>query len=71
MLWWKFYQTTYNVQQLGVLFDQVLCEKSPRFLKKEHQKDAWNAISKELRLKDSTEVEKEFTKLREKYNKYK
>ena len=42
-------------------------QKSERFPQKEHQIHTWKAIAKELWEKDSTEVEKEFTKLREKY----
>ena len=35
------------------------------------KKNAWNAVAGEVGLEDGAEAEKEFTKLREKYSRYK
>ena len=51
---------------------KVLCCKSHKDIhRKDIKKNAWNAVAEELGLEDGAEAEKEFTKLREKYSRYK
>ena len=55
------------VQQYKVLYDK----SHKGFHRKNIKKNAWNAVAEELGLEDGAEAEKEFTKLREKYSRYK
>ena len=55
------------VQQYKVLYDK----NQKDFHRKDIKKNAWNAVAEELGLEDGAEAEKEFTKLREKYSRYK
>ena len=51
---------------------KVLFGKSRKdFHRKDIKKNAWNAVAGEVGLEDGAEAEKEFTKLREKYSRYK
>ena len=51
---------------------QVLYDKSHKdFHRKDIQKNAWNDVTEEVGLEDGAEAEREFTKLREKYRRYK
>ena len=55
------------MQQFKVLYDK----SHKDFHRKDINENAWNAVAEELGLEDSDEAEKEFTKLREKYSRYK
>ena len=51
---------------------KILYEKSHKdFHRKDIKKNTWNAAAEEVGLEHSAEAEKEFTKLREKYSRYK
>ena len=49
----------------------VQCRKKKDFHRKDIKKNAWNAVAEELGLEDGAEAHKEFTKLRERYSRYK
>ena len=55
------------VQQYKVLYDK----SHKDFHRKDIKKNAWNTVAEELGLEDSAEAEKEFTKWRGKYSRYK
>ena len=55
------------VQQYKVLYDK----SHKHFHRKDIKKNAWNAVAEKLELEDGAEAQKEFTKLREKFSKYK
>ena len=52
--------------KLRTIVQSVICQMPQRFPPRGYLKNAWNAIAEELRVEDSTEVEKEFKKSREK-----